>query len=143
MGTEPVYNLMKGKIEGYKSGYGTIVYFEDQDIIKGLASKMAACVPFPLPLPSLPLPLSFSLNSLSKTRSIPLEVFQTWSENSTGMLQYIVWAALEAEGYGASLQHHAAFHPDINGAINKEFGLPESWKVRFPLLSLPPVANGS
>jgi predicted oxidoreductase (fatty acid repression mutant protein) len=28
----------------------------------------------------------------------------TWSENSTGMLQYIVWAALAAEGMGASLQ---------------------------------------
>lgn len=32
------------------------------------------------------------------------QAFPVWSLHQTGMLQYIVWTALEKEGLGASLQ---------------------------------------
>lgn len=32
------------------------------------------------------------------------QAFPVWSQHQTGMLQYIVWTALEKEGLGASLQ---------------------------------------
>jgi hypothetical protein len=44
--------------------------------------------------------------------------------------RHIVWTALEAEGFGASLQHHT----DIVGAplqkaLQEAFQLPSSWEV--------------
>jgi uncharacterized protein len=54
--------------------------------------------------------------------------FPTWSENSTGMLQFTVWTALESEGMGASLQHHAAYSEEIAENVLKEFDLPSTWK---------------
>lgn len=44
------------------------------------------------------------------------------------MLQFVVWTALEAEGLGASLQHHAAYADEIASGIRREFGLSETWK---------------
>ncbi|WRT63666.1 uncharacterized protein IL334_000589 [Kwoniella shivajii] len=84
----------------YKSGYGTVLFFEDQDILNGFSAKM----PF-----------------LSQH-------FPVWSENSAGILQYIVWTALETEGYGASLQHFGAMSAEIQADIHKLFDLPPSWK---------------
>lgn len=54
--------------------------------------------------------------------------FPIWSENSTGMLQFAIWTALEAEGLGASLQHYAAYSPDIASGILGAFDLPKTWK---------------
>jgi uncharacterized protein len=56
-------------------------------------------------------------------------ILPTWSENSTGMIQFIVWTALAAEGMGASLQHVAAFSEEITPNISKEWNLPSTWKV--------------
>lgn len=44
------------------------------------------------------------------------------------MLQFVVWTALEAEGLGASLQHHGSYSPDIASGIQGAFDLPETWK---------------
>ncbi len=66
------------KINSFKAGYGTVVYFEDDDITKGLQDQ------FP----------SYAHN------------FPKWAEQANGMLQYIVGVSLEQEGFGASLQHY-------------------------------------
>lgn len=67
------------KIDGaFASGHGTILYFEDQDVIKGLQGS------FP----------SYADN------------FPRWSEQSSGMLQFAIWTMLEDAGMGASLQHY-------------------------------------
>jgi uncharacterized protein len=42
------------------------------------------------------------------------------------MLQYIVWAELEAEGLGASLQH---YNPLIDGLVKERWGIPDSWRL--------------
>lgn len=66
------------KIESFRSGYGTILFFEDQDTVKSLQEQ------FPLYKDSFP---SYSLQA-------------------SGMLQYNVWTGLSIEGLGASLQHY-------------------------------------
>jgi len=66
------------KINSFAAGHGTILYYEDMDVIK----KMQEAVP----------PYA--------------ENFPVWSMQSAGMLQYAVWTALATEGMGASLQHY-------------------------------------
>lgn len=66
-----------GKIASFRNGYGTILFFEDQTIVANLQKQ------FPLYQDNFPV----------------------WSQQSSGILQYIVWTALELEGLGASLQH--------------------------------------
>lgn len=67
------------KINSFKEGYGTVLYFEDDDITKDLQEQ------FPL----------YAHN------------FPNWAEQSNGMLQLVVGVALEQEGFGASLQHYS------------------------------------
>lgn len=62
----------------FQSGYGTILYYEDQSVVRGLQEK------FP----------SYADN------------FPIWSEQTNGMHQLTLWTALEDAGFGASLQHY-------------------------------------
>lgn len=66
------------KINSFKAGYGTVLFFEDQTIIKGMQEK-------------------FALYS---------HHFPSWSEQANGMNQLVIWTGLEAEGLGCSLQHY-------------------------------------
>lgn len=68
----------ENKINGFKESYGTILFFEDQDVIKHLQD-------------------AFSLYK---------DNFPIWSLQSSGMLQFTLWTALKLEGLGASLQHY-------------------------------------
>ena len=62
----------------FQSGYGTILFFEDQSIVEGLQKQ------FP----------TYANN------------FPGWSLQASGMHQFVIWTALETEGLGASLQHY-------------------------------------
>ena len=66
------------KMDGFKSGYGTVLYFDDQASIRGMQEK------FPL----------------------YAERFPEWGHHSNGILQFVVWLYLEEHGLGASLQHY-------------------------------------
>lgn len=66
------------KIESFKAGYGTVLFFEDTEVVESLQEK------FP----------SYRDN------------FPLWSYQASGMLQYNVWTSLSAEGLGVSLQHY-------------------------------------
>ena len=66
------------KINSFKNGYGTVLFFEEMSIVEGLQQQ------FPLYKDNFPL----------------------WSQHSSGMLQFVVWTSLEMEGLGASLQHY-------------------------------------
>lgn len=76
----PPYDFQKTKekIQGFDSGYGTILFFEDQSVVEGLQKS------FPLYADNFPI----------------------WSLQSNGMLEYGLWIALQAEGLGSSLQHY-------------------------------------
>lgn len=66
------------KISTFAAGVGTVLFFEDQDVVKGLQAQ------FP----------SYAEN------------FPIWAEHSTAIAQFATWTALHTEGLGASLQHY-------------------------------------
>ena len=68
----------KGKIDSFAAAYGTILFFEDHDVVKGLQEQ------FP----------SYADN------------FPIWSEQSTGIASFAVWNALAEAGVGANIQHY-------------------------------------
>ena len=73
------FGATEEKINGaFRSGYGTVMLFEDQSVVEGLQKQ------FPL----------------------YKDAFPVFSLNSAGMLQYVVWTALAEQGIGASLQHY-------------------------------------
>ena len=72
------FTATEDKIKSFMQGYGTILFFEDENTIRDLQSK------YPL----------YKDN------------FSNWALQSSGMLQFIIWTLLEKEGLGASLQHY-------------------------------------
>jgi predicted oxidoreductase (fatty acid repression mutant protein) len=88
----------EAKVDAFSSGYGTALFFEDQIVVAGLQEL------FP------------------KYK----EAFRVWSLQANGMLEYVVWTALEAEGLGANIQH---YNPLIDEKVKKQWGLPESWEL--------------
>ena len=72
------FQTTEEKLGSFKAGYGTVLFFEEQDTVAGLQKD------FPLYRDNFPV----------------------WSLESSGMLQYMVWTLLEEAGFGASLQHY-------------------------------------
>lgn len=75
---EQAFAATEQKIDSFAAGAGSILFFEDQDIIKGLQEQ------FPLYADNFPI----------------------WSEQASGIAQFAVWTALSQENIGASLQHY-------------------------------------
>lgn len=86
------------KINSFRSGYGSILYFEDTSVVEELQNK------FPTYRDNFPL----------------------WSLQSSGMLQYIVWTALEIDGFGVSLQH---YNPLIDNEVKQTWNIPQQWRL--------------
>ncbi len=77
--SEEAFKNTEAKIDGcFAAGYGTILFFEDQDVVEGLQKQFAA----------------YSDN------------FPRWSEQTAGMHQWAIWTMLEDAGLGATLQHY-------------------------------------
>jgi len=92
------FSQTEAKINSFAAAYGSVLFFEDQDTIK----------------------------SLQENFSTYADRFPQWSEHHTGLLQFIVWTALEEAGLGASLQH---YNPLIDEKVREKWGLPQSWKL--------------
>ncbi|MCA0173715.1 nitroreductase family protein [Bacillus sp. RAR_GA_16] len=92
------FEATEGRMNGFAGGYGTVLFFEDQDVIKGLQEKLP----------------TFADN------------FPKWSQHSSGMLQFVIWTALEKEGLGASLQH---YNPLIDDQVKEEWDVPSNWEL--------------
>lgn len=78
-----IYDVFGGKvsqekINGFRAAAGTILYFYDESVVKGLQEK------FP----------SYAAN------------FPIWANQSNGMLQLAIWTGLRDLGVGANLQHY-------------------------------------
>jgi len=52
--------------------------------------------------------------------------FPMFSQHASGMLQFVVWTALESEGLGASLQHYS---PLIDEDVKRAWSIPGKWKL--------------
>ncbi|CAH0121252.1 MULTISPECIES: nitroreductase family protein [unclassified Paenibacillus] len=98
VGNDEQFASTAEKMGAFRSGYGTVLFFEDDSVVEGLQSN------FPLYKDNFPI----------------------WSHHSSGMLQFVIWTGLEAEGYGASLQH---YNPVIDDQVKKEWNIPDSWKL--------------
>lgn len=99
----------KEKIDSFANGYGSLLYFDDSAIVGGLQEQ------FPLYKDNFPV----------------------WAQQSAGMLQHVIWTALEAEGLGASLQHYNEL---IEDQVKKEWNIPDSWNIVAQMPFGKPVA---
>lgn len=72
------FDATQKKIELFKKGYGTVLFFDDSEITQRFANKFTTY----------------------------RDQFAIWAQQANGMLQYVVWTLLESEGLGASLQHY-------------------------------------
>ncbi|MGG7059398.1 nitroreductase family protein [Clostridium tertium] len=68
----------EGKINSFKGGYGTVLFFEDFGMVESLQQQ-------------------FELYK---------DNFPVWAVQTSGMMQFSVWTAFATEGLGASLQHY-------------------------------------
>ncbi|HHX37788.1 MAG TPA: nitroreductase family protein [Clostridiaceae bacterium] len=80
---DTIYDVFEGKvsrekIDGFKTGNGTILYFYDADVVANLQEQ------FP----------NYAHN------------FPLWANQAVGMLQISIWSALRELNIGASLQHY-------------------------------------
>ncbi|KJV39142.1 nitroreductase family protein [Acinetobacter brisouii] len=75
---EAAFEATNNKISSFAAGKGTVLFYEDQDVVKGLQEQFAAYA----------------------------DNFPVWSEHSSGIAQFAVWTALAEQGVGASLQHY-------------------------------------
>lgn len=66
------------KINSFAAGYGTVLFYEDQDVVKALQEQFA----------------------------LYADNFPVWSEHSSAIAQFAVWTALSEQNIGASLQHY-------------------------------------
>ncbi|MHA3078936.1 nitroreductase family protein [Acinetobacter sp. ANC 5502] len=75
---EAAFEATNNKINSFAAGKGTVLFYEDQDVVTGLQEQFAAYA----------------------------DNFPVWSEHSSGIAQFAVWTALAEQGVGASLQHY-------------------------------------
>ncbi|KAI1458446.1 Nitroreductase [Annulohypoxylon moriforme] len=66
------------RMNGFKAGAGTVLFFEDQNVVNSMQEKFA----------------------------LYADKFPIWAQQSDAMAQYVIWTALTAEGVGANLQHY-------------------------------------
>ena len=68
----------KQKIESFKAGAGTILFFEDHEVVK----------------------------NLQEAAPLYADKFPVWSQHTSAMHQYMIWMALSSLDIGANLQHY-------------------------------------
>lgn len=72
------FEATNSKIDGFAAGYGTALFYEDQNVIKGMQEKFA----------------------------LYADNFPIWSEHASSIAQFATWTALAEHNIGASLQHY-------------------------------------
>ncbi len=78
MGEDRDFEPTEQKIDNFKHSYGTILFYEDQDVVSGLQEQMPNYY----------------------------DNFAIWSTQTNAMHQFAIWTALATKGIGASLQHY-------------------------------------
>lgn len=72
------FSATEQKLNSFKAGYGTILFYEDKAVVKGLQEKFAAYA----------------------------DNFPIWSHHTNAMHQFAIWSAFAEKDLGASLQHY-------------------------------------
>lgn len=94
----PNFAATEEKINSFQAGYASLLFLEDMTVVENLQKN------YPLYKDNFPL----------------------WSLQSSGMVQLVIWTALEEAGFGASLQH---YNPLIDESVKSEWNLPPEWKL--------------
>ena len=76
--SEKDFESTEARINSFKGGYGTVLFFEDFAVVKSLQEQ-------------------FELYK---------DNFPVWALQTSGMMQFSVWTAFATEGIGGSLQHY-------------------------------------
>ncbi|WFC97310.1 hypothetical protein MYAM1_000020 [Malassezia yamatoensis] len=100
---EKAVTASEPKLQGFAAGAGTILFFEDENLIKQQQET------YP----------SYAVN------------FPVWSLHSSGMAQVYTWSLLEAEGYGANLQHYGNLTAEM---LKQQYNVPESWRLQSEMV---------
>ena len=97
--TEEIFAKTEKKIdESFASGHGTVLFFEDTSVV----GKFMEAYP------------------------LYADNFKTWSQHTSAMHQFVIWAMLEDLGFGASLQH---YNPLIDEELRRTWHLPKEWTL--------------
>ena len=78
VGDEEKFKSTKDKIAGFKADAGTIMFFEDQSVVK----------------------------SMQENAPLYADNFPIWAHQTNAMHQYVIWTALASIDVGANLQHY-------------------------------------
>ena len=92
------FGSTEAKINSFKAGYGSILFFEDELVT----------------------------TKLQETYPLYKDNFPTFASQTSGMIQLAMWVALEAEGFGASIQH---YNPIIDEEVKSVWGISPNWKL--------------
>ena len=78
VGDDEKFKSTKEKIDGFRAGAGTVMFFEDQSVVK----------------------------SMQENAPLYADKFPTWAHQTSAMHQYVIWTALASIDVGANLQHY-------------------------------------
>lgn len=78
VGNEEAFKSTEAKIAGFRNGAGTVLFFEDQSVVRGMQEAAPAYA----------------------------ENFPIWATQTNAMHQYVIWTALASIDVGANLQHY-------------------------------------
>ncbi|KAK4937365.1 hypothetical protein LTR10_021974 [Elasticomyces elasticus] len=96
----------KARFEGFRSAYGTVLFFE----VKGGVEKV--------------------ISSYGKTEADKAKI-QTWQDVTNGMHQYYIWTQLSNEGLGCNLQH---CNPHVDDNVASAFDIQKEWELKAQLV---------
>lgn len=83
--TEEAYQKTLQKINGFKSAFGTVLFYTDMDIVHQFENDFA----------------------------LYADNFADWAEQAQGNAQFAVWTSLAENGIGANLQHYNPLIDDL------------------------------
>ncbi|MGP9556088.1 nitroreductase family protein [Psychrobacter sp. AOP7-A1-24] len=78
VGDEEAFQSTKDKIAGFRAGAGTVLFFEDQAVVRGM----------------------------QEAAPLYADNFPIWASQTSAMHQYVIWTALASINVGANLQHY-------------------------------------
>ena len=78
VGDEEAFKSTKDKIAGFRAGAGTVLFFEDKAVVRGM----------------------------QEAAPLYADNFPIWATQANAMHQYVIWTALASIDVGANLQHY-------------------------------------
>ncbi|MGO2278342.1 MULTISPECIES: nitroreductase family protein [unclassified Psychrobacter] len=78
VGNEEKFKPTKERINGFRNGAGTVLFFEDQAVVRGM----------------------------QEAAPLYADNFPIWASQTSAIHQYVIWTALASIDVGANLQHY-------------------------------------